>query len=129
MDKRSQLLPLENKHSLYREFSQYVSDGRITLLEQKGIFPYDFVDSWEKLECTKFPSKDEFYSELTESEISDAEYYHAENVWRSFGCRNLGEYADLYSKTDVLLLCDVFERFRKTMRSLFRLDTVSFLEQ
>jgi len=82
------------------------------LLLRKGVFPYDWFDSFEKLNETKLPPKEEFYSKLNNSEISDSDYEHAQKVWKQFGMKTFREYHDLYLKTDVLLLADVFENFR-----------------
>ena len=46
---------------------------------------------------------------LKDCGISAKEYQRAYDVWKVFGFKNLGEYHDLYLKTDVLLLCDVFK--------------------
>lgn len=92
------------------------------LLKTKGVYPYDFMDSFEKFEETKLPSQEEFYSVLNEAHISDSEYTHAKNVWEKFKIKTMGEYHDLYLKTDVLLLADVFENFRKTCLEYYKLD-------
>ncbi|XP_060580207.1 uncharacterized protein LOC132736990 [Ruditapes philippinarum] len=92
------------------------------LLKTKGVYPYDFMDSFEKFEETKLPSQEEFYSVLNEAHISDSEYTHAKNVWKKFKIKTMGEYHDLYLKTDVLLLADVFENFRKTCLEYYKLD-------
>ena len=92
------------------------------LLTRKGVYPYDYVTSINKLKETKLPSKEDFYSKLYDEEISDEDYQHAINVWKTFNCQTLQDYHDLYLKTDVLLLADVFENFRKTCLHHYKLD-------
>ena len=93
-----------------------------SLLTRKGVYPYDYVISFNKLKETKVPSKEAFYSKLYDEEISDKDYEHANNVWKTFNCQTLQDYHDLYLKTDVLLLADVFENFRKTCLKHYKLD-------
>ena len=84
-----------------------------SLLARKGVYPYDYVTSIDKLKETKLPPKEAFYSKLLNEEISDEDYQHALNVWNTFDCQTIQDYHDLYLKTDVLLLADVSENFRK----------------
>ena len=87
-----------------------------SLLTRKGVYPYDYVTSIDKLKETKLPPKEAFYSLLYNEEISDEDYQHAHNVWNTFNCQTLQDYHDL------LLLADVFENFRKTCLKYYKLD-------
>ena len=89
-------------------FEKFSSDQR-ELLIKKGIYPYEYMDSWNKLNELKLPSKDKFYSKLNMSDVSDKDYDHARKVWKEFKIKNMGEYHDLYLVTDVILLANVFE--------------------
>ena len=91
-------------------------------MSKKGIYPYDYMDCFEKFDQTKLPSKNQFYSILNNENIRDEEYEHAKNVWKTFNIKTMGEYHDLYLKSDVLLLADVFESFRKTCLQYYKLD-------
>ena len=86
------------------------------------MFPYDWFDSIEKLNEEKLPDIEEFYSKLNDENISEADYEHAQNVWKKFNIKNMKEYHDLYLKTDVILLVDVFENFRKVCKENYKLD-------
>ena len=91
-------------------------------MSQKGVYPYYFMDSFEKFNQTELPTKDKFYSILNDQHITDDEYDHAKEVWNTFMIRTLGDYHDLYLVSDVLLLTDVFESFRKTCMQYYKLD-------
>jgi len=96
------------------------------LLFRKGIYPYEYMDSWDKFEETCLPPKEVFYSKLSDEQISDADYTHAQKVWDVHQCKNLGDYHDLYNRTDVLLLADVFEAYRKTCLERYGLDPAHY---
>lgn len=106
--------------------SFYDDDDKFDLMRQKGVFPYSFMDSLEKLNKTELPSKEEFYDNLNKEHISDADFQRANDVWNLFECQNLGDYSDLYLKSDVLLLCDVFENFRKISLDKYKLDPAQY---
>ena len=78
-------------------------------MKQKGVYPYDYMDSVERFNDQQLPSKDEFHSILTDEGIRDEQYTHAQKVWDIFKLQNMGEYHDLYLKSDILLLADIFE--------------------
>ena len=98
-----------------------VIKNNTSLLTRKGVYSYDYVTSIDKLKETKLPSKEDFYSKLYDEEISEEDFQHAINVWKTFNCQTLQDYHDLYLKTDVPL-ADVFENFRKTCLKHYKLD-------
>ena len=92
---------------------------KFSLMKKKGVYPYDYMDSFKKFKNKKLPTKEEFYSIMNDESISDDDYKHAQKVWETFNLKNMGEYHDLYLKSDVLLLADVFENFRETCLQLY----------
>lgn len=92
------------------------------LVTRKGVYPYEYTDCWEELQQTSLPDISSFYSTLHDSNISTADYEHAQNIWQKFNIQNLGGYSDLYLKTDVLLLADIFENFRDFSLQIYGLD-------
>ena len=99
----------------------------LELLKKKGVYPYSYMDSFNRFDETELPPIKKFRNELNNTEISDSEYQHAREVWDAFKIKNLGEYHDLYLKTDVLLLSDIFENFRDTCLKYYGLDPAHYL--
>jgi hypothetical protein len=97
------------------------------LLLRKGVFPYEFLDSWEKLDEPSLPPIAGFYSKLRQAGCSDADYAHAQRVWTDFKCSSLKQYMELYLKTDVLILADVFEEFRAVCLKNYGLDPAHYV--
>ena len=83
------------------------------------------MDCWEKFNDL-LPSIDKFYSKLNMPGISSKDYEHAKNIWDKFKLKNMGDYDDLYLKTDVVLLANVFESFRKECIINYGLDPAHF---
>ena len=80
------------------------------------------MDSWNRFEKTTLPLESSFYSKLNMYGVSDQNYEHTCKVWRDFEIKNLGEYHDLYLRTDVILLANVFESFRHVCLDNYGLD-------
>ena len=101
--------------------------NKFVMLLRKGVYPYEYMDGWDKFNDTLIPSKESFYSNLTMENISETAYRHANNVFKTFKLNNLGDYRDLYVQSDTLLLADVFENFRKACIKTYELDPVHFI--
>ena len=95
-----------------RVISKFYEGDKLSLLLRKGVFPYDHFDSLDRLKETALPPIEAFYNELNKSNISATDYHHAQKVWETFEMKTMREYHDLYMKSDVLLLADVFETHR-----------------
>ena len=106
----------------FHSVGKYFQGKKQELLIWKGVYPYDYVDHLDKLLETKLPPKEAFYSLLNDEGISDEDYKHAQNVWKEFRMKSMRDYHDLYLKTDVLLLADAFEEFRKVCLDNYKLD-------
>ena len=100
----------------------------VELMKRKGVYPYDYMDSFDKFNDKNLPPKEKFYSILNDEHITDKDYKHAQNVWNTFNLKSMGEYHDLYLKSDVLLLTDVFEKFRKTCLTHYKLDPCHYFK-
>ncbi|KYN02008.1 hypothetical protein ALC62_07185 [Cyphomyrmex costatus] len=125
LDKLASYLEKDKLKIVRSEFSS-LSDEDFNLLTRKGVFPYEYVDCVEKLNDTRLPPRESFHSSLTGDTVSESDYAHAANVWKRFSVRTLGEYSDLYLKTDVLLLTDVFENFRESCVASYGLDPAHY---
>ena len=117
LDKLAKNLEEKDFHSVKQKFQ-----NNTELLTKKGVYPYDYVNDLSKMLETQLPSKEKFYSKLNDEILSDDDYQHAINVWSTFNCKTIRDYHDLYLKTDVLLLADVFEKFRNTCLEHYQLD-------
>ena len=111
----------ENFENLKREFPD-LDDEKFHLLTRKGVFFYDYLDSMEKLDETSLPDIKYFYNKLNDKSIDETDYAHAQIVWEKFDMRTLGDYSDLYMKTDIMLLTCIFESFRETCHKTYGLD-------
>ncbi|CAB4024903.1 Hypothetical predicted protein [Paramuricea clavata] len=76
----------------------------------------------KKLDETRLPPKEDFFSSLTNEEISNEDYARAQEVWKGFECKTLWDYSEVYLKTDIDLLTDIFEDFRKMAKNTYGLD-------
>jgi hypothetical protein len=101
--------------------------GDNDLLYAKGIFPYEWFDTFNKFDDVELPPRDSFYSNLNEEGITEEEYARARNVWTTFNCQKFKDYHDLYLKTDVIFLADVFENFGDLSLKTYELDPAQYV--
>ena len=84
-------------------------------MQRKGVYLYEYIDSWEGFEETSLPPREAFYSNLNMTDISEKDYKHVQQVWNIItpegNEKTLGDYHNVYLPTDVLLLADIFENF------------------
>ena len=99
--------------------------NKFVMLLRKGVYPYEYMDSWERFNETYLPPKKDFYNELTLEDITDKDYEHAQKMFNEY-CTNMGDYHDLYGQTDTLLLSDVFEKFREKCIEIYGLGPSYF---
>ena len=99
---------------------------KIDLVSRKGVYPYEFMDDFEKFKKQSLPKKTSFFSRLKQEKVSEEDFLHAQKVWKECKLKNMGDYHDLYLKTDVLLLSDVMENFRKLCEKHYELDPAHF---
>ena len=119
----------ENFKYLIEEFGS----KNLELLKQKGAFPYEYMNSFERLNEKKMTARKYFYSSAKDGKIGDdgkisdghisvKDYLACEKTWDKFKMKYMGEYHDLYLKKDVLLLADVFEKFIAACLKYYGLD-------
>ena len=99
--------------------------NKFVSLLRKGVYPYEYIDSWKKFNETALPNKKAFYSNLFLEDVTDEDYLHAQKVIEKFKLKSLGEYYDIYDQT--LLLADVFENFRNKCIEIDELDPTHLL--
>ena len=93
---------------------------------RKGVYPYEYMEEWKKFSETLLLEKDDFYSNPSMENITDAHYMHAKRLSNDFEIKSQGEYHDFYLKSDTLLLIDVFKNFRKMCFEIYQADTTKF---
>ena len=110
----------------FNNLKRYYTGDKLSLVMRKGVYPYEYMDSLERLKETQLPPREAFYSRLNGEGISDEDYAHARKVWKTFEMKTLQDYHDLYNETDVLLLADVFENFRDICIKNHKLDPAHY---
>ena len=99
----------------------------LKLLKRKGVYPYEYFSSYDSIKNAQYPEKDAFYSRLSEAHISAEDHEHGSKVFKYFKCKNMDDYMKLYCGLDVILLAEIFVKYREMVMSHFELDPVYYL--
>ncbi|CAR98546.1 Protein CBG25579 [Caenorhabditis briggsae] len=95
---------------------------KFEIMQRKGVYPYEYMDSFKRFQETKLPNISSFFDMLNGKSCSTKDYLYAKLVWNKMNCKNLKDYAEIYMINDVLLLADVFENFRNLSLRVYELD-------
>ena len=106
----------------FKHTSQEFQVDELGLMVEKCAYPYYHMNFFDMFMETELPSKEDFHRVLNDSHISDEQNHHATKVWNTFRLKSRGNYHNLYLKSDVLLLTDVFKSFRKTCKHYYDSD-------
>ena len=117
----------KHTHEYFKSIYPNITTEQFKLIISKGVYPYEYMDSFDKFKEEQLPPINNFYSSLNNASIDEKHYKHAHNVWNTFNIKTLGEYHDFYLKTDVLLLADVFENFRDVDINTYKLDPAHYI--
>ena len=101
---------------------EFTNDEQFLLMTEKGVYPYDYISTYDKLNETKLPPQNAFYSQLYKKKCSNEDYQQAKKVWSTFQCESILDYHNIYLKSDVLLLADIWENFRAVCYKNYGLD-------
>ena len=101
--------------------------NKFVLLLRKGVYPCQYMDSWERFDEKSLLDKEALHNELNLEEITDKDYALGQKVWEVFEIKNLGEYHDLCVQGDTLLLANEFENFQNKYIEIYKLDPAHFL--
>ena len=110
----------------FKYLSEECSGQLLELVKEKGLYAYKYMDSFEKFSENTLPDKCKIFSALKGECISEKDYERANNIWNALKINSMKEYHDLYLKTGVLLLADIFEKFIKTCLDYYGLDTCHY---
>ena len=120
-----------NKELLERFSNTYefcVNDlNKFLIFLRKGVYPYEYMDGWNKFNEKVLPSKESFYSSLTMEGKVKRIMHMLTTYSKKFNINNLGEYHDLYVRSDTLILADIFENFRQSCLKNYELDPAHFV--
>ena len=135
LDKLVKNLSDENFKYLIEEFGS----EDLEILKQKGTYPYEYMNNFERFNEEKLPPRKYFFSstkkgkidndgKISNGHVSNKDYLTCEKIWNKFDMKNMGNYHDHYLKKDVLLLADVFEKSIDTCQIYYILAIILVLQ-
>jgi len=125
---KSNCKDVNDMRKVFKNTSEHFKDDeQFLLMTEKGIYPYDYITDFNKLNERRLPSRKEFFSKLYSSDCNDEDYDRAIKVWIKFKCKSLLDYHNIYLVSDVLLLTDIWENFRSVCLKNYKLDCEYYL--
>jgi len=110
------------------EEDQSRNEQLLALAQRKGIYPYDYATTIDRLRQTKtLPPRSEFFNELTKKLVTEAEYEHALTVFRAFACPDMCAYTELYVELDCYLLSEAVLQLREDIYGSFDIDLAHYI--
>ena len=119
--------PLLTQFDPYKKLSARQKMKGLKLLKRKGVYTYEYFSSYESLKNSQFPPIAAFYSSLREGGITPEDHEHGKNVFKFFKCKNMDDYMKLYYGLDVILLAEIFVKYREMAIKHFALDPIYYL--
>ena len=120
--------PLLRQFEVLQKLKHRKKPPAVKLLKRKGVYPYEFFSSFKHIKNSRtFPSRAEFHSTLNDAGISVEDYQHGKKVFKFFQCRTMDYYMKLYCGLDVILLAEVFVKYREMVLHHFKLDPIYYL--
>lgn len=119
--------PILRQYDIYKRLHKKKQCRGLKLLQRKGVYPYEHFKSMQHLKSSKYPPKEAFFSKLNDSHITEEDHQHGRKVYRFFKCRSMEDYMKLYCSLDVIILAEVFIKYREMVLHHFKLDPAYYL--
>ena len=119
--------PLLKQFDPYKKLSARQKVIGLKLLQRKGVYPYEYFSSYESIKNAQFPPVAAFYSSLREADITPEDHVHGKKVFKFFKCKNMDDYMKLYCGLEVILLAEIFVKYRELVINHFELDPIYYL--
>ena len=120
--------PLLHQFEIVQKLKQRKKAPAVKLFKRKGVYSYEYFSSFEHTTNSHtFPSRENFYSTLNDLGIAAEDYQHGRKVFKFFQCRTKADYMKLYNGLDVILLAEVYVKYREMVLHHFKLDLIYYL--
>ncbi|XP_066278985.1 uncharacterized protein [Branchiostoma lanceolatum] len=116
--RNNDFMSIETEDLKFLDLSNYVAPGfsyaavlaAYGCTETKGFFPYEWMDSLEKLERPELPPASTFYSKLKMVHISEEDYTYCQEVWKDHDMHTMKDFLTWYNNKDVVPMLEAVQR-------------------
>lgn len=106
---------------------QFEDNNHFFYMIQKGIYPYSYITSYNKLQQLGLPNKEAFYNDLSNKECSENDYNRVSEVWNALECRSFMDYHLAYLKSDCCMLANVWSNFSTVCLEQYGVDPCHYV--